>query len=413
LNPWYRGTQWAPTGDGHTIQTNHLDTAVAVMALGEGLSCTRKLWVGLFSKSWKDAMEFLEKEQGRLWFIQEYENGGIDVCYVWDHGYLYMDGSKDSDLKVYTASMSRDFIQTMGDYFTANIGKHPEKGRVYVLTATNRGTTTTSMGVANVPFQPGNYTDTIVKDFEHVVTDLGSPSPCGRLVLIDGEPGTGKTYFVRALFDMLPKALFILIPPQLIAELSGPNLAAGISEIREDHPDSSLILVVEDADQCLVPRAADNISSMSGMLNATDGIFGTLVDLRVVCTTNAIYKEIDEAIVRPGRLCRSIKIGALDIPRAEAVYKRLTGKEKKLEGDDITLATVYRLAREDGWVPPSIHEPLGFAMRNESILRAALADGSVTGDLSDDRAVKQIEETLADLGILGDIQHDLKSRGKI
>jgi hypothetical protein len=53
-----------------------------------------------------------------------------------------------------------------------------------------------------------------------------------------------------------------------------------------------ILFIIEDADDCLVPRGSGNVSTISSLLNYTDGIFGSMLDLRIIATTNAEKMEI-------------------------------------------------------------------------------------------------------------------------
>jgi len=82
------------------------------------------------------------------------------------------------------------------------------------------------------------------------------------------------------------------------------------------------------------------------------------LDLRIVATTNAQGLQMEEAIMRPGRLSKHIEVGVLDRGTATGIFKRLCPKKKTLpkvltEGSDfkMTLAEAYALARKNGWKP--------------------------------------------------------------
>ena len=159
---------------------------------------------------------------------------------------------------------------------------------------------------------------------------------------------------------MVPKATFIMVPSNMIRNLGDPGLINAL--IDQQAGTRPMILLAEDADECLASRAADNVASISALLNFTDGIFGSVLNLRVVATTNVDIKEVDEAVMRPGRLCRRIKVGKLDRKYAETIYTRLTGLEKPLPNKFYTLAEVYRLAVDGGWTSKKETRPAGFQL---------------------------------------------------
>src|SRR5690606_9967092 len=130
-------------------------------------------------------------------------------------------------------------------------------------------------------------------------------------------------------------ASFVMVNPDDVRNLTSP---AGVSMLAsfvnnnkacsEDGSQPTTVLVLEDADSVLVPRGTDNMSSVSSLLNLTDGIWGAALNIRVLATTNADSLELDPAIVRPGRLTTKVTIGKLSPERAGDVYTRLTGETR-------------------------------------------------------------------------------------
>lgn len=223
-----------------------------------------------------------------------------------------------------------------------------KKGRVFTIVNSDMGgMVLKSLGMGGVPLERGNYNSKVIKDLDHVVKDLNSDSPCGRLILFEGDAGGGKTYLVRSLIDSIEGAIFILLSPDIFANLQQPQL---VNMIIDNHRsrDKKLVFIVEDADSCLLPRQSDNMGSINTLLNFGSGILGSLLDVRIICTTNADKNEIDSAILRPGRLCKRIHVPDLTVEEANAVYTRLTnGKDLNalgLKKRSLSLAEVYHLS---------------------------------------------------------------------
>lgn len=256
------------------------------------------------------------------------------------------------------------------------IGKRVSAGRVFCICPDpDGGMRLLPVGIASVPFEEGNYNEEVVTDFKAVVADLKSPSPSGRVVIFDGEPGTGKTYLVRSLTAEVPDALFIMTPPEMVSQLGSPALIPLLISLKKKS-DTALIFVVEDADSCLAPRAADNMNSISAVLNFSDGILGSLLDIRIVATTNVNGADIDSAILRPGRLSKRIDVCKLYGEQANQIYARLTSTDKKpfRTKDMITLAEVYRAARDGGWTPPARNSS-GIGFHSDDRFGAAFDQG--------------------------------------
>jgi hypothetical protein len=269
-------------------------------------------------------------------------------------GVAIMNKFTAGDLEVRYIGSSRQEAETIRDFLAAHLHYQKEKGAVYAIIQSPTGFSVQHIGVAGEDLLESNYSADVVTRFKHVVEDLESKDPCGRLVLLDGPPGTGKTYLVRALLKSASNANFLVVPPQLVSELSGPQLVSCISSVRQAPSAGTgpTVLIIEDGEKVLMPRMSDNSASISSMLNVCDGIFGSLMDLRVIVTTNEKREDIDAALVRSGRLCRSIHVGLLSSYQAAKVYEQLTGKSLgQLARQPIPLSDIYRLARDEGWKP--------------------------------------------------------------
>jgi ATPase family associated with various cellular activities (AAA) len=234
-------------------------------------------------------------------------------------------------------------------------------GRVYIAVETNLGLTFKSLGIGGQPIERGNYSQTVLSEYDRIVRDLNSKSPAGRVSVLSGKPGTGKSYLVRGLLNDAAGSNCIILPPQLVTQLSGPSFLPALASFSDENPGKSMVFFIEDADECLATRMGDNIGSISALLNLGDGIIGQLLDVRIVATTNAAHQDIDEAILRPGRLSASIQVGALSYDEAVGVYSRLRPGAELTPRKSYTLAEVYQLARADGWVAPPKATAIGFS----------------------------------------------------
>lgn len=220
--------------------------------------------------------------------------------------------------------------------------------RVYVLEHGLGGMELSPVGRILEALQRENYEAGVLEGVDHVLADLAVKSPCGRLIILNGEPGTGKTYLVRGIIESAKTQQFVLIPSHMVQNLTTPGFVKLLMAQRVP-----TCLIVEDADALLMQRMGDNFSAINALLNLADGIFGAVVDVRLICTTNAKTLDFDRAILRPGRLCRHISVPALTSDHADVVYKRLTGKPRSPTGRGATLAEVYAAARQAGWSQPN------------------------------------------------------------
>ncbi len=237
------------------------------------------------------------------------------------------------------------------------------KGLVFTLASGMNGYSITRLGVAGADLERGNYSPEVLADYDHIVADLNTDSPCGRLVILSGPPGTGKTFLVRSLLAQAKKSAFILIPPHLVKDLNGPEILPALIDAKRESK-GSIVLVIEDADQVLVKREDGDMGAISSLLNLGDGILGSVLDVRILATTNATQLQIDPATMRPGRLCRHTIIEDLNPETATAAIQRLTKKPFRYE-QPATIAQVYVDARKNGWRPAEIVPESGSPERPE------------------------------------------------
>jgi hypothetical protein len=239
----------------------------------------------------------------------------------------------------------------------------PQEGFVFGLAKSAMGGYQLSkIGIGGAALERGNYDESILTQYDHVVADMNTDQPCGRLSIFSGIPGSGKTYMVRALLKDVPRAAFVLVPSYLVKDLGSPEILPCLANVKDSGFKGPIALLLEDADQALVNRQAGDIAAISSLLNLGDGILGNILDIRLIATTNAAKLEMDPATRRPGRLCSYLEVNNLTIAKAASVLERLTGKKLQPKRP-MTIAECYSAARKFGWVPPAIEAKK--TLRNE------------------------------------------------
>ena len=176
------------------------------------------------------------------------------------------------------------------------------------------------------------------------------------LSILEGSPGTGKTSYLRHLMGKLKDThRFYFIPPVSLSLLAEPEFIGFWSSEREAYSDRKLVVILEDADAALLTRASDNREQVSAILNLSDGMLSDFLGLQVICTINCTATEIDQALLRPGRLVSHRVFRRLEVAQATTLAASI-GKTLP-QAQDYSLAEVF--AEQEAEVIP--HPRMGFS----------------------------------------------------
>ena len=166
------------------------------------------------------------------------------------------------------------------------------------------------------------------------------------LILLYGDAGTGKTYYIRHLLRHMTEndKVVIYMPPNMVDQLLNPNfitfLSNSISQLARNG--NSCVLLVEDAEPLLVSRE-HYLRSMgiSNLLNLTDGLLNDVLNIQIICTFNVKIHELDKALLRPGRLIAHKEFKALSALNANRLAQQLGIKHRY--SVPVNISDVYAL----------------------------------------------------------------------
>ena len=172
-----------------------------------------------------------------------------------------------------------------------------------------------------------------------------------RITLLHGEPGSGKTNYIKYLLNQLPSVRKIYIPPCYVEALSDPAFLGFIKNY------SNSLLLIEDAEKVLISREQDETNSaMSIILNLSDGIMGSVLNFKMIATFNTSEDKIDKALKRKGRMFIKHFFGELSKEKTKALYHKLYGIDPP--EDRMVLASIYN--PEDNGGTPKPRKSVGF-----------------------------------------------------
>ncbi len=160
-----------------------------------------------------------------------------------------------------------------------------------------------------------NYNDDFKPIHQTIIKRLNKKNDKG-LVLLHGKPGTGKTNYIRYLIASLKKQV-IFLPPNMASAITNPELIS----ILINNPNS--ILVIEDAENIVIDREKDGQSSVSGLLNISDGLLSDCLNIQIICSFNTDISKVDSALMRKGRLIAKYEFKELEVAKAQTLSQKL------------------------------------------------------------------------------------------
>lgn len=175
-----------------------------------------------------------------------------------------------------------------------------------------------------------NYGGEAAEKFDAIAEMLSSDS--SGLILFSGEPGTGKSTFIKQLATRTTRKV-IYLSSTSADQITNPEFLSFIMSNR------NCVLLLEDAEKALRSREEHDNPAVSNILNITDGILGDCLNIMVIATFNVDREMIDPALVRKGRLLIEHHFKALDADAANRVLENL-GSDRRTS-EPMTLAEIY------------------------------------------------------------------------
>ena len=163
------------------------------------------------------------------------------------------------------------------------------------------------------------------------ITELMARNKNG-LVLFSGDPGTGKSTFIKYLTTKTDRKV-IYLSSSAAEQLTNPDFLSFIMSHR------NCILLLEDAEKVIRSRGSNDSGAVSNILNITDGILGDCLNIMIIATFNIERENIDSALVRKGRLLFEHCFKALSAEECNEIFKSI-GSERTTDVP-MTLADIY------------------------------------------------------------------------
>jgi hypothetical protein len=155
-----------------------------------------------------------------------------------------------------------------------------------------------------------------------------------NILLLIGPPGTGKTTFIRGLLAYRNCSAIVTYDAQILEK---DGFFARFIE------DDAEVMVLEDSDAFLKSRSDGN-TMMHRFLNVGDGLVTTKGKKMIFSTNLPSIRDIDSALIRPGRCFDILEFKPLSVFDAKKLAEKLDAKlpeRKSGEVIEYSIAEVF------------------------------------------------------------------------
>ena len=217
-----------------------------------------------------------------------------------------------------------------------------QKSKIYILANNYGDLGFTALPMEQKPTDLGlNYGEDFPEISDKIIESLNNAS--SGLYLFHGAPGTGKSSYIKYLCSGVLARKVAYIPVGMIASLTSPDMVPLLMENKD------IVLVIEDAEKALLSRdEAGRSDLVSTVLNLTDGFIGSALNISIVATFNTAKENIDEALLRKGRLKYCHEFKSLSVTQAKALAESI-GQDPGSVTEAMSLADVYHMQATTGY----------------------------------------------------------------
>jgi hypothetical protein len=235
--------------------------------------------------------------------------------------------------------------------------KAPEKEDEYeinIITLTTNGLDLKQLDIKPTDLDLDLYYNDDFKAVDKVIKERLAKENDKGIVLLHGLPGTGKTTYLRHLIGSMEKKV-LFVSPGVAGNLMNPEFI----DLLIDNPNA--VLVIEDAENIIMDRKYSSNSSVSNLLNISDGLLSDCLNVQIICTFNSALSFVDSALMRKGRLIAKYEFAKLDVVKAQRLSNHL-GLQQKID-KPMTLAEITN--PEETFNKPEIVKVIGFRRMEE------------------------------------------------
>lgn len=206
----------------------------------------------------------------------------------------------------------------------------------------------------------GNYADDVQQQLDRIINRDFTATE-GKLILLHGPPGSGKTYSIRAILEgwnkhatfsyVVDPERFLNAQPSYMLQLVLDGADDKYAYRYDEEEDESVkethyhLLIMEDTGELLASDAKDRAGQgLSRLLNLVDGMIGQGINLIVLITTNEHINTFHPAVTRDGRCLAMLEIDKLSATEANR-WLRERGNTEHIR-EEKSLAELYAIVNK-------------------------------------------------------------------
>lgn len=261
-----------------------------------------------------------------------------------DNYFVGLTSSRGGDEQIYISILPAMENKTFIEKIMTDLSKKfllnasTETDKFYMIAQNNRGLFTQKTKFKAIPIKEDRFDLFYGEKFPHEKLKAFIHEDTDNLMLLHGDPGTGKSNYIKHIITNSPKKI-IYIPPSMLSVISSPDFVTFVMENKNS------ILLIEDAEEVL---SVDRNSATNNLLGLTDGFLKDALNLKIICTFNCDVHKIDPALRRKGRMYFEYKFDSLTTDEAQKLADFM--EIKRVIDKPMTLAEVFNA--EDNCAEP-------------------------------------------------------------